>query len=79
MIKVQEGRAAGRRDPDIFRGERIWGEARQRLIAGAAARMRAKHLADALRHAARIDRIAKGVATGDAWDELQQLGLRFAR
>jgi DNA polymerase-3 subunit delta len=79
VIKVQDGRAAGRRDPDIFRGERIWGEARQRLIAGAAARMRAKDLADALQHAARIDRIAKGVADGDAWDELLQLGLRFAR
>jgi DNA polymerase-3 subunit delta len=34
---------------------------------------------EALGHAARIDRIAKGVADGDAWDELLQLGLRFAQ
>jgi len=78
-LKVQDARAAGRRDPDIFRAERIWGEARQRLVAGAASRMRPRALAEALRHAARIDRVAKGVADGDAWDELLQLGLRLAR
>ena len=34
---------------------------------------------NALRHAARIDRMAKGVAVGDPWNELLQLGMRFAR
>jgi len=30
-------------------------------------------------HAARIDRMIKGLARGDVWDELLQLGLRFSR
>jgi len=79
VLKLQAGRAAGRRDQEIFRGERIWGDARQRLVSQAATRMRAEDLADALEHAARIDRVAKGVAQGDTWDELLQLGMRFAR
>ena len=33
----------------------------------------------ALRHAAAIDRMIKGLVRGDAWDELLQLTLRFAR
>jgi DNA polymerase-3 subunit delta len=32
----------------------------------------------ALAHAARIDRVIKGVGSGDAWDELQSLALRLA-
>jgi DNA polymerase-3 subunit delta len=32
-----------------------------------------------LMHAARIDRMIKGLAKGDVWDELLQLGLRFAQ
>ena len=32
----------------------------------------------ALEHAARVDRVVKGIVKGDAWDELLQLGLRFA-
>jgi DNA polymerase-3 subunit delta len=33
----------------------------------------------ALVHAARIDRMIKGLARGDVWDELMQLGARFSR
>lgn len=77
--KLRAGRAAGRRDQDIFRAQRIWGDGRQRAVSQAATRMREDDLADALAHAAHVDRVAKGVAGGDAWDELLQLGLRFAR
>jgi len=79
VLKLQSGRAEGRRDPEIFRGERIWGEARQRLVSQAAARVQGRDLSAALEHAAHIDRVAKGVADGDPWDELARLGLRFAR
>ena len=34
---------------------------------------------EALRHAAVIDRMVKGLVRGDAWNELLQLALRFAR
>ena len=33
----------------------------------------------ALMHAARIDRIIKGLAAGEVWDEFLQLTLRLAR
>jgi DNA polymerase-3 subunit delta len=33
----------------------------------------------ALRHAAAVDRLVKGLGKGDVWDELLQLALRFAR
>lgn len=78
VFRLQAGREAGRSDQDTFREQRIWGEARQRLLAQCARRVPARVAREALRHAARIDRIAKGVARGDAWDELLQLGLRFA-
>jgi len=41
------------------------------------ARQRASRAA--LLHAARIDRMIKGVARGDVWDELLQLVLRLTR
>jgi DNA polymerase-3 subunit delta len=44
----------------------------------AARRIKPAALGQALRHAARIDRTAKGLARGDVWDELLQLCLRFA-
>jgi len=36
-------------------------------------------VAEALRHAAAIDRMIKGLTKGDVWDELLQLALRFCR
>jgi DNA polymerase III subunit delta len=78
VFKLQAGRTSGRTDQEIFREQRIWGEGRQRVLAQAARRITESAARDALEHAARIDRVAKGVADGDAWDELLQLGLRFA-
>ena len=36
-------------------------------------------LRSALVHAARIDRMIKGLLAGDVWDEFLQLALRLAR
>lgn len=79
LARVQEGLAAGRPLADLCRENRVWGEPRQTLMGRAARRVNGPQLRDAICHAARIDRIAKGVACGDSWDELLQLGLRFAR
>ncbi len=62
---------------NALRDARVWG-ARQGLIEAAAHRIRFPHIAGAIHHAARIDRTIKGLRQGDVWDELLQLGLRFA-
>ncbi|HSD53384.1 MAG TPA: DNA polymerase III subunit delta [Burkholderiales bacterium] len=78
VARVQRGLAQGRNPADLFRESRVWGEARQRLVASAARRMAGTTLDAALAHAAAVDRTIKGLAKGDPWDELLRLGLRFA-
>ena len=60
-----------------LRDLRIWGP-RQNLLQRHINRIKPKQVEAALLHAARIDRVSKGLAKGDVWDELLQLGLRFA-
>ena len=52
---------------------------RQGLIENAARRLRFPHIERAMLQAARLDKIIKGLRRGDVWDELLQLGLRFAK
>ncbi len=78
VAKVQAGMASGENLQQMFRANRVWGDARQRLVTEAARRFQPAALGRALRHAARIDRTVKGLARGDVWDELLQLCLRFA-
>jgi DNA polymerase-3 subunit delta len=78
VARVQEGLAAGRNPAELFRENRVWGEARQRLVSAAARRMERRVLYAALAQAAAVDRTIKGLAKGDPWDELLRLGLRFA-
>ncbi len=56
---------------------RIWGP-RQNVLQRHINRITRAQVEAALRHAAHIDRMSKGLARGDVWDELLQLGLRFA-
>jgi len=79
VAKVQAGVNAGENLQQLFRANRVWGDQHQRLVTDAARRLNPAALGQALRHAARIDRTVKGLARGDAWDELLQLCLRFAR
>lgn len=62
---------------NALRDARVWGP-RQQLIGAAARRCRPPMVERAILHAARVDKIIKGLRPGDAWDELLQLGLRFA-
>ncbi len=71
--------AAGRPVPQAMREARIWGATRQNLMQRHLKRFTAPQAEAALVHAAGIDRMIKGLAKGDVWDELLQLGLRFAR
>lgn len=52
---------------------------RQGLIESAARRLKLPYIERAIQQAARLDRTIKGLRQGDVWDELLQLGLRFAK
>jgi len=78
ICRVQSGIAAGRPLSDVLREARVWGDARQSLVSRAAKKLPRAALLAALERAAKVDRVVKGIVKGDAWDELLQLGLRFA-
>jgi DNA polymerase-3 subunit delta len=78
VLKVQDALSSGRSAMDACRDARIWGDARQAAVGRAARSLTRPALHAALEHAAKVDRVVKGVARGDAWDELLQLGLRLA-
>ncbi|OFZ69203.1 MAG: DNA polymerase III subunit delta [Betaproteobacteria bacterium RBG_16_56_24] len=63
---------------NAMRDARVWGP-RQGLVENAARRLRFPHIERAMQQAARLDKIIKGLRQGDVWDELLQLGLRFAK
>ncbi|CAG4884893.1 DNA polymerase III delta subunit [Georgfuchsia toluolica] len=52
---------------------------RQNAVRAAAQRIRAATARAALLHAARIDRMIKGLAQGDIWDEMLQLMLKLSQ
>src|SRR5262245_50589888 len=78
VYRVQDGLSAGRSLNDVCRESRVWGDTRQALVGKAAKKFSRAALHSALAHAAAVDRMVKGIVKGDAWDELLQLGLRFA-
>lgn len=78
LTVILEGRDSGKPLMQLMNQARVWGGDQQKIVESAASRLSMKQLVQALLHIARIDRISKGVAQGDAWDELLQLGLRLA-
>ena len=77
--KLLAGTESGRPLNMLWREARVWGTAHQNSMQQNLRRFNATQVAQALRHAAAIDRMVKGLAKGDVWDELLQLALRFAR
>ncbi len=69
---------AGAALPHAMREARIWGAARQDLMQRHLRRFTLPQIESARLHASAIDRTIKGLARGDVWDQLLQLGLRFA-
>jgi len=61
-----------------LREARVWG-VKQKLIERAVRRFSPNFAERALRQAAQIDKLIKGLRQGDVWDELLQLGVRCAR
>ena len=77
--KVVSGVAAGKPASMMVREARIRGVPHQNLMQARHQRYTMRQVTDALRHAACVDRMIKGIGKGDVWDELLQLALRFAQ
>lgn len=77
--RVLEASASGRPLNQVMRDAKVWGATHQNLMQQNASRFSLQQVTRGLRHAAVIDRMVKGLAKGDVWDELLQLMLRFAR
>jgi DNA polymerase-3 subunit delta len=78
LTKLKLGQRKGSSLPQLFREARVW-ESRQGLVQRALGRLSEARLVAGLKQAAALDRMIKGLARGDVWDELLQLGLGIAR
>lgn len=76
IARVQAALQGGNPDQRL-REARVWGP-RQAWVPGAAQRIDAARLDEALKELARLDRVAKGLARGDVWSELVQFALTLA-
>ncbi len=74
MARVKAAADAGRPLAQALREARVWGP-RQELMPRALQRLTSTRLIATLRRAAEVDRMIKGLANGDVWDALLQLGL----
>jgi DNA polymerase-3 subunit delta len=77
--RVLDAVAAGRTPPQLWREAKVWGNSHQSLMQQNHRRYAKEQVEAAIAHAARVDRMVKGLIRGDVWDELLQLCLRFAR
>jgi DNA polymerase-3 subunit delta len=75
---VLRGVAEGKPAERLFGEQRLFNKPLQRAVQAAASRYSRAALDAALAQAALIDRVAKGVAKGDAWDLFAALGLKLA-
>jgi len=82
LLKLKVGMQDGRPLSVLFKEYRIWG-GRERLMEPALRRLSLPALQEALKNAAQIDKLVKGLRaptlSGDAWDAVLQLSLSLAR
>lgn len=76
LITIRKGLDNNQPPAQLLQTARIWGE-RQKSVITAARRISLQTLMQGLTNAAKIDRMIKGVAQGDVWEALLQLGLHF--
>lgn len=81
LLKLKTGMAQGRPLGALLKEYRIWGP-RERMMEPALRRISLPTLEAALRQAAQVDKMVKGLRAkqfaGDAWDAMLQLALRVA-
>jgi DNA polymerase-3 subunit delta len=82
LLKLKAGMAQGRPLGVLMKESRIWGP-RERMMEPALRRIPLGTLEQALRDAAQVDKMVKGLRAkqyaGDAWDAMLQLALKVAR
>jgi DNA polymerase-3 subunit delta len=77
LARIQLALRDGANPAQAMRSSGVW-DSRQGLVGRALRRLSLSTLTAALRKAADIDRMIKGLMKGDVWDELLQLGLSLA-
>lgn len=78
LTRLKLGQSKGAALSQLLREARVW-ESRQGLVQRAMGRLNEARLVAGLKQAAALDRMIKGLARGDVWDGLLQLGLGIAR
>jgi DNA polymerase-3 subunit delta len=78
LARVSRAAQQGGNIAAALREARVWG-GRQKPMERAVRRLKPATAERALRRAAHLDKLIKGLRPGDAWDELLQLGVRCAR
>jgi DNA polymerase-3 subunit delta len=79
LAQLRHGSDKGQPLAALFKAERIFDSARQQIVRATLSRLPLAALQAALLHAARIDRMIKGIVQGEVWDEFQSLALRLCR
>ena len=74
LLRIKSGVRRGQAQAKLMRDARVW-ESRQALMERALRRANEATLETALKRAAELDRMAKGLLPGDIWDEMLQLAL----
>lgn len=78
VTRVKSAEVRGENVASAMQQARIWGE-RQAMVKQALARWSLRHLNAAMQKMAEIDRMAKGVAQGEPWLELNRMCMGLAR
>lgn len=79
LANLRQGMDEGQQLQGLLKAERVFEERRKQAIQRALPRLTSGTLRTAILHAAKIDRMIKGLAGGDVWDEFLQLCLRLTR
>ena len=79
LANLRQGLDDGQPLQGLMKAERIFDDRRRQAIQRALPRLDGAPLRTAILHAAKIDRMIKGLAGGDVWDEFLQLCLRLTR
>jgi DNA polymerase-3 subunit delta len=79
LASLRGGTDSGQPLAALFKSERIFDSSRQQTLRAALGRLTRSALQTALLHAARVDRMVKGLVRGEIWDEFLLLALRLCR